>query len=266
MPAITSNSIPPLHYRKMGAGPALVLIHGFPENSLLWRNIWHGLSHKFTLIIPDLPGSGDTPLAAESSLEQMAAGINAILQQEGIGKSVLAGHSMGGYVAAAYAARYPEQVAGLSFVHSTPLADDAARIENRQKAIDIIQKGGKELYVRQLVSGLFAPGFTQQYPEQVALQIAAANQTTPEALINFQQAMIQRPDHTAMLKQATYPVQWVIGTEDNVIAFKKMIQLCYISPVNFVTFYQHCGHMGMIEVPEQLQEDLANFTAYCYMN
>ena len=133
MPEISTPISSRLFYRKMGTGPAVVLLHGFPESGSLWQNIWDGLASSYTVIIPDLPGSGNSVLEKNTSLVEMAEGVKAILDKEGISRVVFAGHSMGGYVAFAFAGLYPEMIAGLSLVHSTPVADDEEKNKNKVK-------------------------------------------------------------------------------------------------------------------------------------
>src|SRR4051812_23447131 len=117
MPEIKTAVTSKFYYRKMGAGPVVVLVHGFPEAGNLWRRIQDELAASFTLLIPDMPGSGNTPLEQDTSLAQMADCIATMLDGEGVDKAVLAGHSMGGYIGFAFAASYPEKLAGFSVVH-----------------------------------------------------------------------------------------------------------------------------------------------------
>ena len=261
MPEISTSISSRVFYRKMGAGPVLVLLHGFPESGTLWQNIWDELSVSFTLIIPDFPGSGNSILENETSIADMAECVKAILDHEGIGRAVVAGHSMGGYVGFAFAGLYPECVAGLSLVHSTPKADDEEKVKMRLKVIELIRNGGKNAFISQMVPNLFAAGFKKP---SVQAQVDEALKINDNGLINFYKAMIGRTDHTFVLKTAIYPIQWIIGSDDNVIHFKKILELCYRSDINFVTFYRNCGHMSMIEVPENLVYDLKTFTKYCY--
>ena len=264
MPEISTSISSRLFYRKMGSGPAVVLLHGFPESGTLWQNIWDVLSESFTLIIPDFPGSGNSVLEQETSIGEMAACVKAILDEEKIDKAVVAGHSMGGYAAFAFAGLYPEKVAGLSVVHSIPVADDEEKVKMRLKAIELIRKGGKNAFVTQMIINLFSPGFVKASMPAVQAQVDEALRMDSDALINFYSAMIKRTDHSFVLGVADFPVHWVIGREDNVIHYKKILEHCYKSDINFVTFYRDCGHMSMIETPERLVRDLDKFINYCY--
>jgi pimeloyl-ACP methyl ester carboxylesterase len=248
----------------MGVGPAIVLLHGFPESGTLWQNIWHELCASFTLIIPDFPGSGNSVLDEETSIADMATCVKNILDAEQIDKAVIAGHSMGGYVAFAFAGLYPDKLAGLSLVHSTAVADDDEKKNTRRKAIELIRKGAKEAFITQMVPNLFSYDFKQSNSLAVKQQVDEALKMNDASLINFYEAMIGRTDHTFVLEKAGYPVQWIIGMDDNVIYYKKILEQCNKSNINFVSFYRNCGHMSMIETPQKLANDLKEFAVYCY--
>ncbi len=273
MPEVTTPFSQALYYEKKGSGPALVLLHGFPENGSLWDGQAEALAARFTLIIPDLPGSGRSPLPVGLvpgevtgcvSLSQMAEAIKAILDAEGINRAVIAGHSMGGYVALAFAKLYPTAVAGLSLVHSTPLADDDVKKQMRQKAIELIRNGGKAPFLRQMVAGLFSDSFKQTANETVEAQIAKALVMSDDGLVNFYLAMKGREERVDVLAAATFPVQWIMGEDDTVVPYKKNIPYSYRAAVNFVIFYKQCAHMAMYEAPERLAGDILDFTGYCY--
>lgn len=264
MPVITTAEQDSLCYHKMGAGPALVLIHGFPETSDLWRAVWQVLSTRFTLIIPDLPGSGESSLTAPLSMTSMADGIRQILLHEGIDRAVIAGHSMGGYVAFAFAHAFPGMVAGMSLVHSTPAADDEAKLEARKKVIRLLQQGGKEQFIRQMVPALFSEASRKAMPAVVAERTQLALASNTESLIAYYEAMMGRADHTDKVESMQFPLQWLLGAEDTIVLKSKILQYCHGSRVNFVSVYPGCGHMAMLEVPDALSTDLAAFTAYCY--
>ncbi len=263
MPEISTSVSSVVFYRKMGSGPVLVLLHGFPECNQVWRNVWHDLANEFTLIIPDLPGSGDSVLDKETTLVQMADCVAEIMAHEKITKTVVAGHSMGGYVALAFAAKYPGKTSGVSLVHSTAAADDEEKVINRLKTIELIRNGGKNAFVRQMVANLFSPTFKQANQGTIEEQIELTMEVADESIINYTGAMIVREDQRFWLKNTSIPIQWIVGMDDNVISYKKILGQCAQSGINFVTFYNNCGHMSMLETPEKLVGDLSEFAAYC---
>ncbi|MBX2907600.1 MAG: alpha/beta hydrolase [Taibaiella sp.] len=255
-----------LHYTTCGAGQAVVLIHGFPDDGSIWAGISGALGERYMVFTPDLPGAGSSPLNGSVSLARMAAGIKDMLDANGVSRAVIVGHSMGGYVALAFARQFPECIAGLSLVHSTPLPDDEEKKKTRQKAIDLILNGGKEAFIRQMTGNLFAPKFRDEHPELMREKAAKSSEISADALVNFYRAMMERENNVEVVSNADFPVQWIMGAEDNVISFRTGLGLCHSSAVNFVHLYHGCGHMSMLECPELLAADLGQFADYCFRN
>jgi pimeloyl-ACP methyl ester carboxylesterase len=263
MPEISTSVSSKVHYRKYGSGPAMVLIHGFPEDGGLWDRITDALSRSFTVLIPDLPGSGGSVLEQETSIVQMASVIKEILDQEQILAAVLAGHSMGGYVALAFARLYPDCVSGISLVHSMPVADDEEKKKMRLKSTQLIRNGGREVFLNQMVPNLFSTAFKQNNPEIVSDSIAKALKTNAGSLINYYDAMRLREDSRDVVQSAAFPFQWIMGLHDNVMDYKKILIEVHRSAINFVTFYHDSGHMSMVEQLGDLAADLNVFGKYC---
>jgi len=235
-----------LSYRRAGSGPAVVLIHGFPEDGGQWERLGRVLAHKYTVFIPDLPGSGQSPLDdAGSSMETIAEAILAMIRRNGLDKVVLAGHSMGGYAAMALVAKYPDIIAGLALIHSTATADSEEKKQLRRKSIELIRKGGLEPFIKQMVPNLFSTHFRSVHPDTVQAQIDKGLKLTGESMVSFYNAMINRPDRTSTLKQAKFPVQWVIGSEDTAVPPSVVFPQLAMADVNFVSFYEDVAHMSM---------------------
>jgi pimeloyl-ACP methyl ester carboxylesterase len=259
-----SAQYPKLFYRKFGNGPALVLLHGFPESGVLWQQVWPALAEHFTVLVPDLPGSGDSSRGTmKITMESMADAVNGMLEAENIESAVFAGHSMGGYVSLAFASKCGQKVKGLSMVHSTAYADDEEKKNNRRKAIELIRKGGREAFIRQMIPALFSSATKQTRPGIVEKQVDSGLQLEADSLVAYYEAMIERPDRTEILKTANFPMQWIMGKDDTVIPFTKGLQQCTLTSINFVSVYNMCGHMSMLENDKELTKDLTDFTNYC---
>jgi pimeloyl-ACP methyl ester carboxylesterase len=100
-----------IHYLTAGKGPAVILLHGYTQTSLMWRPIIPLLAGKFTVIAPDLPGIGDSGIPKDGlDMKTSAIRIHALARSLGIDKARVVGHDIGLMVAYAYAAMYPTQV------------------------------------------------------------------------------------------------------------------------------------------------------------
>lgn len=103
-----------LHYKIAGKGPALVLIHGYAETSLMWKPIIPLLAKRFTVIAPDLPGIGDSAIpTAGLDMKSAATTMHALVRSLGVEKAEVVGHDIGLMVAYAYAAQFPSEVTKL---------------------------------------------------------------------------------------------------------------------------------------------------------
>ena len=108
-----------LHYVAGGQGPALILLHGFPEDWSAWRRVAPSLAGRFTVIMPDLRGlGGSTTIAERFDPEAMAADIAMLMANRGIADAYLVGHDIGGPVAYALARLQPRRVRGVMLVES----------------------------------------------------------------------------------------------------------------------------------------------------
>ncbi len=264
----TSTSLfPQLHYLKAGTGAPIMLIHGFPESGKLWKQVGEKLSENYTVLIPDIPGSGQSKLVGENiNMGEMAQAMHAVLINEKIEKAIVAGHSMGGYVALAFAAQFPEMMAGLALVHSTAFADDDAKKEKRKKSIALIRKGGRDAFVKGMIPNLFSPASKKQHPEWIEQQIERGKELNAGAMIAYYDAMIDRRDRTNVLKEADYPVLFIAGNDDNVIPLEAIQKQKTLPKDAQLEILSDCGHLSMIEQPEALLNALKNFAESCRFN
>jgi pimeloyl-ACP methyl ester carboxylesterase len=103
-----------LHYLTAGHGPALVLLHGYAETALMWKPIIPALAPRFTVIVPDLPGIGDSAIPANGlDMNTAAIRMHALVRSLGVEKAEVVGHDIGLMVAYAYAAQFPAEVTKL---------------------------------------------------------------------------------------------------------------------------------------------------------
>ena len=250
-----------LHYRKLGVGAATLLIHGFGEDGNVFNQAIKHLPEQGMLLIPDLPGSGESEIwpAAEPSLNDIALALNAILEKEGIEKCSVMGHSMGGYIALAFAEQFPEKMVALGLLHSTAYADSAERIQKRAQAIEFIEREGAAAFLRISLTGLFAPAFREQRKEVIDALFTSIKKVSGSTLIQYYRAMIQRPDRSKLLEAAPYPVMFIIGQEDEIIKASDTLQLADITTNAYIHVLNNVGHMSMLEAPESFSNLLLYF-------
>lgn len=242
-----------IFYRVTGHGPVVVLLHGFGEDGEVWKEQVSALSASNKLIIPDLPGSGRSSLLkdVDAGLEAYANAVKFLLDHEHTGSFHLMGHSMGGYIALAFAELYPQHIKGLGLIHSSAYADNAEKKATREKAIAFMEKNGAYEFLKTSIPGLFGPVFTGLQPARIERLIEEGKQFTTEALIQYYRAMIARPDRTAILRDAAFPILFLLGVHDKAVPFDQGLQQSYLPSVSHVHILRDSGHMGIWEEPEK---------------
>ena len=244
-------------YRTVGKGSStVVLIHGFAEDGDIWKNQIEFLQQHFLLIIPDLPGSGKSEMINDMSIEGMAEVMKAILLEEKIETCSMAGHSMGGYISLAFAEKYPQLISSIALVHSTAFADSEEKKANRLKSIEFVKKNGAFEFLKAVITDLFTETWYVNNRQFVEDLIEKSKIFSDEAIIAYYQAMINRPDRTAVLKNINKPVLFIIGEHDKAIPFQQSLQQCYLPAQSNIHILRNSAHMGMWEEAEKLNTSL----------
>lgn len=249
-----------LFYRDEGKGLPVVLIHGFAEDSALWDKLVEPLTGKMRFVIPDLPGCGrSSALAEETSMEELAEYIRQLLDHEKIDRCVIVAHSMGGYASLAFAEKYPERLSGLGLFHSTSYPDSEEKKATRRKGIEFIRKNGAALFIRQSTPNLFSTDTRSAHPEIVEEMIRRYSGFSSDSLIYYYEAMIRRPDRTAVLKKLNHPVLFVIGIHDQAVLPEHALQQSHIPALSHVHILERSAHLGMLEETERSIEIMHSF-------
>jgi pimeloyl-ACP methyl ester carboxylesterase len=248
-----------IFYRTAGKGKPVVLLHGFAEDGDVWKNQIEFLKHHCYLIIPDLPGSGQSEMINDISIEGMAEVVNALVEKEKVEPCCLAGHSMGGYISLAFAEKYPKMLASFSLVHSSAFADSEEKKANRLKSIEFVKKNGAFEFLKAVITDLFTETWAANNQHIIDAQIEKSKDFTDEAIIAYYQAMINRPDRTSVLKNFNKPILFVIGEHDKAIPFEQSMQQCYLPDQSHIHILRNTAHMGMLEEADKVNEALFNF-------
>src|SRR5687768_9031756 len=122
-----------IFYRLYGNGKPVMLVHGFGETGDVWKSQVSFLKGSFKLIVPDLPGSGQSEMTDDMSMEGMAEILKQILDKEKITGVSMIGHSMGGYIMLAFSKKYSQYLTAIGLFHSTAYADSEEKKAVRKK-------------------------------------------------------------------------------------------------------------------------------------
>src|SRR5688572_6819435 len=156
MPSETVNGVT-LAYAQRGEGVPVVLVHGFPLDSRMWGNQAHALAAGYRVITPDLRGFGRSPSNEPFTIESLADDVHALLVKIGALPCALAGFSMGGYVALAFAKKYPTDLRALILVDTRAGGDTAEGKAAREKSVQLVRQGGAKAIADQMLPKLLVP-------------------------------------------------------------------------------------------------------------
>ncbi|HZH65956.1 MAG TPA: alpha/beta hydrolase [Flavisolibacter sp.] len=248
-----------LAYYTKGEGPAIVLLHGFGEDGTIWKN-QYDLFPGHQLIIPDLPGTGRSEMIEDMSMEGLADAVKEIItDSSGDSAAVMIGHSMGGYVALAFAEKFPDLLNGFGLFHSTAFADSGEKIETRRKGIDFIQKHSGPEFLKTTIPALYGPATKEERPYLIEEQISSVNNFSGEALVSYYKAMMDRPDRTEVLRNSKVPVLFVMGRHDAAVPLDDVLKQCHLPKVSYIHILEISGHNGMIEEAAESNRILSDF-------
>lgn len=246
-----------ISFTDSGKGTALVFLHGFLENSKMWDYFIPDFSKKYRVISIDLLGHGSTePLGYIHSMEDNADMVHAVLSELKIRKAVLIGHSMGGYVALAFAELYADNVKGMVLLNSTSRADSDERKTNRDRAIKAVKQNYTN-FVRLSIANLFSENNRERLESEIENVKTEALETPLQGIVASLEGMKIRKDREVILHFANYPILLILGKNDPVLNYEESIEQIKNTSVKLITFPD--GHMSPIENREDLKKDLLEF-------
>jgi pimeloyl-ACP methyl ester carboxylesterase len=246
-----------ISYTDQGKGTAIVLLHGFLENKKMWDAFIPEWSKKFRIITVDLLGHGETGcMGYVHSMENNADVVHEVLAELRLRKAILVGHSMGGYVALAFAELYPDVIKGLVLLNSTSRADSEERKTNRDRAIKALKQSFQN-FISLSISNLFSEENRERLSESIENVKKEALKTPLQGIVASLEGMKIRIDREVLLHLTPYPKLLVLGKKDPVLNFEETKEQIEDTQVQLLSFPD--GHMSHIENQKALQKELLQF-------
>ncbi len=242
-------------YDQLGQGDVpLVWIHGFG----LDRTIWHEMAGRcltdYRVVLPDVRGHGesDAPEGAYP-MALLAEDLAGLLDHLGIEQAVVCGHSMGGYIALAFAARFPERLAGIGLITTRAEADSPEKRAGRYDLVEAVRARGSVALAETL-----APRLSRD-PKWVKTAQDLIAATPPQGIIGAALGMAERPDRIDLLNSLDVPALVVAGEEDQIISVEEARGMAARLPQGRFAVIKDAGHLPMLESPESLGRAWVNF-------
>lgn len=252
-------------YYEGGQGPTIVLLHGFAADKNVWLKTAKLLTPHFHLIIPDLPGWGDSSQVPDASynIDAQAGRLDAFVQTLHLQRFLLVGHSMGGAIAGVYASEHPEHVAALALL-------DSFGLKGRQNAFDRDVLAGRNPYVYDDRAG-FERATSLAFEKPLDLpgrfvDVLVKRNQRGHAFIKRTFAELREPGQYLSVQnrlgQLSMPVLGLWCHDDRIADISALDSLrnglTGASAISTSTI-NGCNHMPMLEKPEQTAQILTGF-------
>ena len=205
-----------IHCTDTGTGTPVILIHAFANDGALWKPQIEALGGAYRIVAPDLRGFGRSMATDGSpvSMDRYADDVIELMDHLGIGRAVVGGISLGGYVALSMALRHASRTSGLVLANTRACADNPEWASFREALVrDIEQRGG-----RAVVENYGDKPFGSRCPEDIKAYVRdMILRQSATGLASGTRGMAQRPDRQPALGSIRVPTLVISGTEDQYI-------------------------------------------------
>lgn len=240
-------------------GTPIVLIAGFPLTREIWNAQVDALSRTHRAIRPELRGIGkssapDGPYLMEVLASDVATALDAL----GIERTAIAGHSLGGYVALAFARMFAERVTHLALISSRLAADTPERAAAREALAEGVESADDiGAVVESFVPALTAPQTAVERPDVVERVRAIAQSVEPKGAAALLRGMAQRSAADDIAPDLDVPVAVVAGARDATISLEEARAVAAAFPRGRLVVCERSGHLPMLEEPQRVTDALA---------
>lgn len=248
-------------YDDTGEGSTVVvLLHGFPLNRAMWDAQVEALRASCRVITPDLRGLGETGATqGPATMEEMASDVAALLDALGVGRVVLGGLSMGGYVALAFLRQLPERVCALILADTRAGADSEEARRNREEVASLALREGMGPIADAMIPKLLSADTLERSPEIVSRVREMVLSTNPEGAAAAQRGMAARRDQTDLLSRLGVPTLIIVGSEDKITPPDEAEAMQRTVRGSRLELIEGAAHLSNVERPNDFNRVLLEF-------
>jgi pimeloyl-ACP methyl ester carboxylesterase len=247
--------------------PIILLIHGFPLTSRLWKPQVQGLANVASLIAPDLRNHGSSKLPPKFTgsytitIENFADDCITLLENIGISHPiVIGGLSMGGYVALALYRKYPERVRAMILAATRAGADSPETRVNRNKSIQSIKVNGRQTIIDTMLRSLISDETRAKRPKLILdVYRIMQDSVNEDAMIKDLIALRDRPDSTDLLPHVEVPTLIIHGAQDKIIPFAEAENTHKLIPKSSLVQIRSAGHLPNLEQSRAFNQAIRQF-------
>ncbi len=250
-----------IRYRDIGKGDKVVLLlHGYLHSLEVWDDFAGQLGKNFRVLAFDLPGHGVSEVMGDvHTMEFLADTAKALLDKLEVDAVNIIGHSFGGYVALAFGDKYGDMVQSLTLFHSYPGADTPERAADREREIEIVLSGRKELLTSRNPSRLFAPQNSKRYSAVIDELAQQAMLTEDEGIVAILRGIAARKDMNDMLHKAPFRQLFIFGLHDQMIDAERARDIIALHPQAKSMILEESGHIAFVEEMALCVDEVGSF-------
>lgn len=243
------------------AGPPLLLLHGFPLDHRMWRDQIDALSARSRVVAPDLRGFGRTELGSGAvTMERMADDLAGLLDELNITEPVvLAGFSMGGYVAFQFLRRHPDRVRALILCDTRALADSPEAAAGRRQTAAKVLEEGASVTAEAMLPKMFSPQTAAARPTLVDRTRRMMLACPPAGIAAALDAMAARADVRALLPTIQVPTLVLVGELDAISSPAEMREIAEAIDGAAYQVVSGAAHLTPMEKPAEVSAAIATF-------
>jgi pimeloyl-ACP methyl ester carboxylesterase len=248
-------------YDDVGTGVPIAFVHGFPHNRSLWAPQVGALVDRARCIAPDLRGFGESSKHGPFGMDQYADDIAMLLRELGIERAVVAGLSMGGYVAFALWRRHRSLVRGLVLADTRAGADSDETRDKRRALADVARSRGAGAVADAQITGMIGKTTRAKRPalsDEVHRMLASAH---VDGIVGALEAMMARVDSTDTLATIDVPTLVIVGDEDVLTPRSEAEIIHEAIRGSRLEVIEHAGHVSNMERPAAFNHVLSEFLA-----
>jgi 3-oxoadipate enol-lactonase len=248
-------------YDDAGEGQPVLFVHGFPHHRKLWAAQLRALTGHSRAIALDLPGFGESDMPERFAIDAWADGLARFLDALEIERAIIAGLSMGGYVALAFWRLHRKRVLALVLADTRAGADAEEGKQKRRETIELARHEGPTAVARALLPGMVGKSTREREPAVVAAMRAMLESASVDSIVGASEAMLNRPDATSSLATINVPTLIIVGEEDVLTPPKESRAMHAAIPGSRLEIIPSAGHVSNVERPAAFNQVLTEFIA-----
>src|SRR5688500_2547248 len=246
-------------YDDVGTGLPVVFIHGFPHNRTLWAPQLGGLLTRARCIAPDLRGFGESEVRGPYTMDSYADDVVAVLDALQIDRAVIAGLSVGGYVAFALWRRYRQRVRALILADTRAGEDSEEARAKRQEMIALVRARGSGAVADAQIAGMVGKTTREKHPDIADAVHRMLTMAPVEGVAGALEAMMNRPDSTPTLATIDVPTMIIVGSEDVLTPPKEARAMHEQIAGSRLEILAGSGHVSNVERPAAFNHVASEF-------